>query len=204
LRRAPVLVCLFVLLAAVCLQAQHAEAPAGEAAHGGSAEHGDSSALWKWANFALLAGGLGYLIYKKGLPFFTARNQEIRNGIDEAARLREQAEAHAAGIERRLANLTAEIEQIRGAARHEMEAEAGRLRRENEQALRKVQEHAGQEIESAAKTARKELKAYSAELALQLAEERIRARLTPSVDETLVRAFVDDLGRRPQPGQEAR
>lgn len=203
MKLAPVLV-LLAFLVAVGLPAQHAEAPAGEgAAHGESTEHGDSSAIWKWANFALLAAGLGYLIYKKAPPFFASRDREIRKGIEEAAVLRAQAEARAAEIERRLANLSTEIEQLRAGAREEMAAEAERMRRETEQALRKVEQQAAQEIDSAAKAARMDLKAHSADLALRLAEQRLRASLTPPVDEGLVRSFVEDLGRRArQPGGE--
>jgi hypothetical protein len=38
-----------------------------------------------------------------------------------------------------------------------------------------------------------ELKRYSAELAIQLAEQKIRARMTPETQDELVRGFVDDL-----------
>jgi F0F1-type ATP synthase membrane subunit b/b' len=77
-----------------------------------------------------------------------------------------------------------------------MKAEAERTRRETEQALGKISQQAAQEIDSAAKAARLELKAHSADLALRLAEQRLRTSLTPPVDEALVRSFVEDLGCR--------
>jgi F0F1-type ATP synthase membrane subunit b/b' len=71
---------------------------------------------------------------------------------------------------------------------------------ETEQRIAKVQAQAEQEIASAAKTARQELKAYAAELALELAERKIRARLTPAADARLLNEFVSDVDRRGRRG----
>ena len=49
------------------------------------------------------------------------------------------------------------------------------------------------EIASAAKLARQELKAYSADLAVQLATRQIRERLTPTTQDQLVDNFVKQL-----------
>jgi F-type H+-transporting ATPase subunit b len=172
-----------------------ADAETRQAGHGGE-DHGDPYILWKWANFAILAGVLGYLISKKAGGFFRERTAEIQRGIQEAAQLRRDAEARAAEIEVRIGNLQAEINSLRSSARSEMDAENSRLRAETEQALQKVQSHAEQEIASAAKNARQELAAHSAQLALELAEQRIRAGITPAVQDQLVQDFVGSLSRR--------
>lgn len=151
---------------------------------------------WKWANFALLAGGLGYLLAKKAPAFFRGRTAEIQNGIAEAARLKAAAEAHAAEIERKMARLGAEIENLKAEARREMEAENQRLREETAHQLAKIQARAGQEIASAAKAARLELKSHSAGLALALAGDQLRGRVTGEVSRALVAAFVKDLERQ--------
>ncbi len=69
--------------------------------------------LWKWANFLLLAGGIGYLIGKNAGPLFAARTRQIRKDIIEADEARKEAEARAAAVERRLAGLEAEIAALR-------------------------------------------------------------------------------------------
>ena len=61
--------------------------------------------------------------------------------------------------------------------------------------LAKIQLHAEQEIAAAGKQARLELKRYAAELALQLAEKKIAARMTPPAQEALVNSFVTPDGR---------
>ncbi len=194
MRRIAVVSFLTLALAATPAPAQHAS-QGGEASHGDSS-HASSDIWWKWVNFAILAGALGYLIRKKAPAFFAGRDEQIRQGIEEATRLRKEAEEHAAGIERRLANLALEIEAMRREAQEEMAAESERTRQETEQALGKVAVHAEQEIDAAAKAAVMELRAHAAELALKLAEQRVRDRMTPGADEVLLRSFVHDLERR--------
>src|SRR5205823_4145924 len=56
------------------------------ASHEGASE--GPSPIWAWANFAILAGALGYLIVKKGGPWFQSRSLAIRKGIAEAEEIR--------------------------------------------------------------------------------------------------------------------
>jgi F-type H+-transporting ATPase subunit b len=150
---------------------------------------------WKWANFAILAGVLGYLTAKNAGPFFASRSAEIQKGIKEAALVKAEAEARAAEIEARIANLAAEIEVIRKNSREEISAEGARISAETAQTISKIQAQAEQDIASAAKTASLDLKAQAAELAIGIAEQQIRARLTQQTQDGLVDAFVHDLKR---------
>jgi len=184
-------------------QAQSAEHAAGDAhaaaeSHGKSEGHGgghEGLELWKWANFLLLAGGLGYLIGKNAGPFFASRSQQITKDMAEADRLRQDAEARSADVDRRLGNLQAEIDSLRSEALNQQAAEAERIRQHTTAEIQKIQEQAEQEIASAGKAARTELKRYSAELALELAERKLRAGVTPESQDALVQGFVQDLGR---------
>jgi F0F1-type ATP synthase membrane subunit b/b' len=56
-----------------------------------------------------------------------------------------------------------------------------------------VVELAELEIAAAAKAARRDLKAFSAELAVSLAEKKIQ--IDPETDQRLVSTFVSDLGK---------
>lgn len=148
---------------------------------------------WKWANFAILAGVLGWLIARNAGPFFRSRTEAIQSGIREAALAREEAEKRAAGIESRVANLSAEVEDLRRQSREEINREGERVRAETEVQIRKIQAQAEAEIASAAKHASQELKAYSAQLALGMAEQQIRNRMTPQAQDQLTDTFVDEL-----------
>lgn len=147
----------------------------------------------KWANFLILAGALGYLINKHAGPFFAARSSGIRKDMVESEQQRQAAEAQAAEVDRRLANLEKEIAALRGDSQAQAQAENQRMAQHTAAEIGKIQGHAEQEIASAGKAARSELKRYSAQLAVELAERKIRARMTPQTQDALVRGFVRDL-----------
>ncbi len=173
--------------------AQHAEG--GKAEEHGEAQHGGGMELWKWANFALLAGGIGYAVRKNAGPFFARRNREIRKSMIEADELRAEADAKLSEIDTRLANLEAEIASLRQEAQREDSAEGERLREETAVEIAKIQAHAEQEIAATTKSALLELKRYSAALALELAEQKIRARMTAETEDLLIRSFVENLAQ---------
>jgi F0F1-type ATP synthase membrane subunit b/b' len=151
---------------------------------------------WKWANFLILAAGLGYLIGKSVPPLFKKQSSEIQGALRDAAKVKAEAAAEAAAIEARLANLKNEIEKLRVSARTDMTAEGERISRETEHHLQRIQEQTEQEIELLTRSAKAELRKYSAELALGLAEQRIRTRLDPATQQRLAEGFVQDLHAR--------
>jgi F-type H+-transporting ATPase subunit b len=164
---------------------------AAEAAH-----EGGSELPWQVANFVVLAGGLGYLIYKHAGKFFSNRTADIRQGIEEAAKVKAGAEARYADMEKRLSRLGAEIESLRAEATRETQAEGERMREETAREIANIQAQSAQEIESAGKAARHQLRAYAAGLAVSLAERKIREQLTPDADKTLLNAMLKDLEGR--------
>ena len=176
--------------------APEARREAGQAKEGGESKgHGEHGGLqgWAWVNFLLLAGGLGYLIGKNAGPFFAARSKQIRMDIAEAEEQRQEAEARAAEVDRRLGNLQAEIEALRREAHEEQSAEEQRIAQRTAAEAAKIRQQAEQEIDAAGKAARLELKRYSAELAVTLAEQKVRGRLTAEGQDALVREFASDL-----------
>lgn len=161
--------------------------------HGESAPAGDPLITWKWANFAILALGLGYMM-KKSLPaFFNSRTATIQQGIADAQQVKRDAEQRAAATEAKVSALGADIEKFRNEARAEMQREGDRIQQETERLIAKVKEQAAGEIEAAGKLARRELKTYAAQLALELAEQRIRGRLDAATEARLLEGFVNDL-----------
>jgi F-type H+-transporting ATPase subunit b len=156
----------------------------------GPTEHGTQEMLWGWANFLLLAGALGYVIKKNAGPYFAQRSLEIRKGMADAEAARAASDAKVAEVDRRLANLQSEIEALRRNAQQEAEAEAQRLRREAAAEMAKIQSHVAEEIASTAKSATLELRRYSADLALALAQQKIAARISPETQDRLVGNFV--------------
>jgi F-type H+-transporting ATPase subunit b len=170
------------------------EAPSKTAASEG--EQGDSMIWWKWANFAILAIGLVYLIGKNVPPLFRKQSDEIKSALAEAAKIKQEAAAYASSVEARLANLQKEIQQLRETAHAEMTAESERVRRETEHHLQRIGEQSAQEVALMTRGAKDELRKYAAELAIGLAEQRIRSRMNPATQEKLANGFLSDLHRR--------
>jgi F-type H+-transporting ATPase subunit b len=166
-----------------------------------SEESNEPGMIWRWANFIILAAGLGYLASKHLPTFFRSRTESIQKGIAEAQEMKRESEQRAKGMDARMSALGSEIERFRTQAHAEMEQESARIRQETAQQIEKLQQQAEQEIESAGKVARRELKTYAAELALNLAEQRIKARLDAGTEAGLVDGFVDDLKRQSVPQQ---
>jgi F-type H+-transporting ATPase subunit b len=162
---------------------------------GGAAESSEPGAIWRWANFIILAIGLGYLIAKTLPQFFRARTEGIQKSIVEAQQTKLDAERRAAEMDARLAALGSEIEKFRAQARQEMEREGERIRNETAAQIRRLEQQAAMEIEAAGKAARRELHAVAAKLALELAEQRIRTRLDAGSEAALVNNFLSDLAR---------
>jgi F0F1-type ATP synthase membrane subunit b/b' len=151
------------------------------------------SELWKWPNFLLLAGLLGYLIRKHGAPLLEARSLGIRESLEAGEKARAQAEVLAAQVQSRIANLDKEIAELRAAAHADLEREAERIRHEAEVELSRIQQHTEMETVSIGKQARIELRHYAASLAMDLAEQKIRARMSPAVQSALLENFAGDM-----------
>lgn len=187
---------LILLTSSVVLVGQeHPTAPA-ESHQSTAAEHGgghDDLSTWKWVNFGILAALIAWAIAKHAGPFFNGRIADIQKEINEAKQIRNEAEARAAAIEMRLSNLDLELAQLRTGAKGEMEAEATRIRDETRRAAARAGEQAQQEIAAMSKAAENELRREASRLALELAETKLKSRMSPAAEGSLVARFVAGL-----------
>jgi F-type H+-transporting ATPase subunit b len=149
--------------------------------------------IWKWANFLLLAAGVGYLMVKLLPPLFAARTEAITKDMMESRKIRQEADERAAEVERRLAAIEVEIAALKAESQAETAAEADRQAKHTFGEIDRIQAQAEREISDAGKTAQKELRRYAAGLAIDLAAQKIRARMTPATEDRLVRGFVREL-----------
>jgi F-type H+-transporting ATPase subunit b len=195
MKRLTLCACLLFAALPACAQEHESEAKKIQES-GGVTEHGNL-VLWGFVNFLLLAGGIGYIVKKNAGPYFAQRSEQIRKGMVDADRARAEADAKVAEVDRRLANLAAEIEAMRRDAHEEGRAEAHRIRLEAAAEMAKIQTRTLEEIAAAGKAARLDLRRYSAGLALSLAETKIAARLSPQVQDGLVNGFVAHLAHLP-------
>jgi F-type H+-transporting ATPase subunit b len=144
-------------------------------------------------NFIIVAAILWFLL-KKTLPVaFRNRGQAIQKRMEEARSASEEARQRLSEVEGRLSRLDAEIADMRRRAEEAAQADQKRILAEAEEERRRIIASTEQEIAAAANNARRELKAYAARLAVDLAEKKIS--VDNATDQTLVREFVTQLGK---------
>ena len=144
-------------------------------------------------NFAVIAGFIVW-ISRAHLPsVFRTRTQFIQKAMQEAHKASDDANRRLGEIESRLSKLDSEIAAMKAEAEKEASAEEGRILAAAEEDRRKIVESAEQEISAAAKSARRDLKAYVADLAVGLAQRQIR--VDSNTDQALVRNFAEELSQ---------
>jgi F-type H+-transporting ATPase subunit b len=146
-------------------------------------------------NFAVIATVIVWA-GRKYLPgVFRDRTASIQKAMQEAQKASEEARRRLAEIETRLMKLDVEIGMMRDAAEKEAAAEEARIQAAAEEDTRKIVQSAEQEIAAAVKTARRDLSAYAADLAVGLAQKQIR--VDAATDQAIVRNFAGQLGTAP-------
>jgi len=144
-------------------------------------------------NFAVIFFFMARLLGKMLPGYFKGRTSTIQKGIEEARTMSEDARRRLSEVEGRLSRLDADIAAMQREADENARAEEQRLLAAGEEERRRIVSSAEQEIEMAANSARRELKAHVAELAVELAEKKIR--VSKDTDEALVQAFTAQMGK---------
>lgn len=153
--------------------------------------------LFKWINFALVAGVIAWLCLKKGPAFFSRRAKAIGSEIQKSTEAKKQADQHLSDAEAKLQNLEKEVAEMRASAQRESAAEAERILKHTQSDTQKIDLAAKAEIAAAERAARLELKALAANLAVNGAESLLAQQLTPAAQESLINNFVKTLDGRP-------
>jgi len=167
------------------------------AAEEGTAAAERASEIFKWINFAIVAGLILWVFGKKLPPIFRKNADKISSAITSATFAKAAADAQVREAETKLARLQQEIAELRTGAEREGAGEAERIRALAKSDAQKISAAANAEIEAAERAARLELKAIAANLAVDGAESLLSKQLTPQAQESLVSAFVKSLEGRP-------
>jgi F-type H+-transporting ATPase subunit b len=163
----------------------------------GSASQQSAENLFKWINFALVAGVIVWLCVKKGPGFFGRRADLISSDIQKSTEAKKKADQQLLDAETKLQNLEKEVADLRATAQRESAAEADRIRDLTVTDEQKIAEAGKAEVVAAERTARLELKALAANLAVSGAESLLVKQLTPAAQEALINNFVKTLDGRP-------
>jgi F-type H+-transporting ATPase subunit b len=168
--------------------------PTGVVAEG---EHAEGNVvvetIARLLNFALLAGALVYFLRTPIADYLTSRGTQIRQDLVTASEMRAAASAQLADIERKMQALPAELEALRKQGAEDVKAEQARIARAAEVEQARLLDQTRREIEMRLRVARRELTEHAAQLAVQVAEQRIRASITPDDQLRLLDRYASQL-----------
>jgi len=144
-------------------------------------------------NFAVLVGLIAWVIRKKGNPALAARRAEVEKELEEARRLRAEAENRHLETTKRLEKLDQEIVQIRGEMIKAGEAERDRIVEQAEEKAARVRKDTSFFIEQQMKQLRKELLQEAANAAIAAAQDLLQERTTGADQDQLAETYLNRL-----------
>ena len=171
----------------------HAEPGAAHAEHGEAHGVNVIELVASFVNFAVLVGLLVFLARKPTQAFLASRRAAVVDGLAEAQRMKAAAEAKYNEYQARLANLDAELAQIKSEIIASGEAERERIIAEAERKSARIRRETEFLIEQQLKQLRADLTRESVEAAMTAAEKLLRERTTDDDQQRLARAYTSKL-----------
>jgi F-type H+-transporting ATPase subunit b len=172
------------------------------ASSGGGGEHGEGGShimpyVWQVLNFSILVALLTILIIKfdiKGM--LRARTEGIQKSVEEATKAKELAQKALDEVNERLKSKDREIEEIIKASMHSGEKERARLVEEGQRLSQALLEQTKTNIAFELKEASEAIKAEAVQLAMEIAEKKIKDRLDEGQQKKLLDEAMSKLEGR--------
>lgn len=125
--------------------------------------------------------------------FFLQRHEAVKHEMETATRLRQEAEAKLAELDKVMSGLEGEIAQIRDQFRADGEREKARILAAAEGDANKIRESAKKTIEQEMAKLREQLEAELVKSVMESAEAKVRQRLDQATQKKLATSYVDAL-----------
>ena len=155
---------------------------------------GISQFIWPVINFAILVTIL-FVFAKKPLQnYLKNRSETIAKTLDEARQAKEAALKALEEVEEKLKLKDKEIAEILSAAERSGAQERDRIIEETGKLKERVLEQAKANIEFELKHAKESIKAEAVELAMELAEKKIKEKMTKEEQEKLLEDSLTKIG----------
>jgi F0F1-type ATP synthase membrane subunit b/b' len=162
------------------------------AGHGTEAAHAET--IWptiaRLFNFAVLVGGLIYLLRSPLAAHLASRSQQIRGGLEAARETSATATAQLAEIDRRLQSLPAELDALRARGAEEIAAEERRIQAKAETERKRLVDEMQRDVDVRVRVARQALAEHAADLAVGLATDRVRQTITDADQARLIDRYA--------------
>ncbi len=155
--------------------------------------------IYQAINLLILLGVIFYFARKPVTDYFASRRSDIKLDLDRAGELLAAAEARNAEIQRKLADLESQIEEIRELSRRRADEESERILAEARKQAERVRADARAAAEQELLRARRELRTEAADLAAELADRLLVENIGDNDRERLLDEFITRVESTPTP-----
>ena len=146
--------------------------------------------IFLFINFAIIVLAIGIPLFRMLPKLLRKRSEKVSADIESARKVTEGANARLSAIEAKLAGLDGEIKVIRAQVEAESRQDMERIHASIADESARVVASAEQEIGASAAQARRSLRHFAADLAIDQAMKQLV--LTPETDRALIAEFLGD------------
>lgn len=182
--RVPSILMIFFFLAFPLLAAEGAEPDPADSTTG---------LIFRWLNFVIVFGGIGYLIAKNGGAFFRGNAKEIASSILQAAAAKAEAQRELHEVEGKVERLDQDVVEMRAEARRSLDAEAERLQESGRAEIEKINHAAQEELAASERAAQQQVREVAASLAVERAAALVSSRMNTEIRARMFRSFLIQL-----------
>lgn len=155
-----------------------------------------SPTFWVFVAVLIFIFALAYYgVFKKMGAALDARAKKIENELEEAKRLREEAQALLASYQRQQKEAEAQAEHIIKQAKHDAEVMAAKARTDLQERLERRAALAEAKIATAEAQAMKDVQARAVDIAIEASQDILRHDLSASEQTNLVAKGIKELRR---------
>jgi F-type H+-transporting ATPase subunit b len=177
--------------------AEPAARPAAQGEHAATSEGEHEEGGWglagKIVNFVILAGTLAYFLRTPLSEYLATRRTQVRADLDAAEAMKRSAAEQIAEMEAKLKALPRELDELKARGQAEIAAEEARIRELAESERVRLVEQASREIDQQVRMAQRALVEHAADLAVSVAETKIKRNITDDDQGRLVKTYLDQV-----------
>lgn len=144
-------------------------------------------------DFLILFGVLYFFVRKPAREFLEKRHDAVAEEIKEASSLKKSAEERLGKYTKMLGDLDGEAKRLREEFVADGHRESARIAKEGASAAAKLAADAEVRLGQQGRMLTKEIEGEVALRAVELAEQKVQAKLTPAVQRALVDSYIADL-----------
>ena len=146
--------------------------------------------IFEGINFAIIVLAIGIPLFRMLPKMLRTRSQKVHAEIESARKVTEDAYTRLSAIEDKLSGLDGEIAQIRSQVELESKQDEARIKSSIKEESARIVAAAAQEMEATVAQARRSLRHFAADLAIEQAVQQLA--ITPETDRALIAEFLDD------------